>query len=68
MLEKLIFSKNYKLFQKALSEGEVSEDAIAFIANLGKVWHRGKLYGGQDNTDSNVSTDTIEKLLTKYKF
>lgn len=68
MLEKLIYSKNQKLFQAELSAGEVPEDAIAFIDNINKVWHRGKFYGGQDNTDSAVSTDKIEALLTKYKF
>jgi hypothetical protein len=46
MLNNFIYAKEKSLFENALNNGEVLDEAIAFIEDTKEIWNHGVTYGG----------------------
>lgn len=49
MLENFIFAEEKTLFEKELALGNVSQDAIAFIADTKEIWTHGTYFKCQQS-------------------
>lgn len=57
MLENFIYAKQKSLFEEALNNGEVLDEAIVFIEDTKEIWNHGTYFDGStfDSTDIEAS-------------
>ena len=51
MLNNFIYAKTKTLFEEALNNGEVLDEAIVFIEDTKEIWNHGQYYGSSGNLD-----------------
>ena len=61
MLENFIYAKEKSLFEEALSNGEVLDEAIVFIEDTKEIWNHGTYFDGSTFDPSNIE-ESIAKL------
>lgn len=61
MLENFIYSKRKSLFEKALNNGEILDEAIVFIEDTKEIWNHGTYFDG-----STVDLSNIEESIKSY--
>jgi hypothetical protein len=54
MLEKFIYAKEKSLFETALNNGEVLNEAIVFIEDTKEIWNHGTYFDGSTFDPSNI--------------
>lgn len=62
MLENFIYAKQKSLFEEALNNGEVLDEAIVFIEDTKEIWNHGTYFDG-----SKVDLSNIEEVISKIK-
>ena len=62
MLENFIYAKQKSLFEEALNNGEVLDEAIVFIEDTKEIWNHGTYFDG-----STVDLSNIEEVVSKIK-
>ena len=65
MLENFIYAKQKSLFEEALNNGEVLDEAIAFIEDTKEIWNHGTYFDGSKVDLSNIETSIQNILDTK---
>ena len=63
MLENFIYAKEKSLFEKALSNGEVLDEAIVFIEDTKEIWNHGTYFDGSTFDPSNLENYVTEEEL-----
>lgn len=68
MLEKFIYAKEKSLFETALSNGEVLDEAIVFIEDTKEIWNHGTYFDGSTFDSSNIeqSIQNISNTIADY--
>lgn len=56
MLENFIYSKEKSLFEEALNNGEVLDEAIVFIEDTKQIWNHGTYFSGESVDLSNIES------------
>lgn len=64
MLNNFIYAKKKSLFEEALNNGEVLDEAIVFIEDTKEIWNHGTYFDGSTFDPSDLE-DTIETKLDK---
>lgn len=62
MLENFIYSKNKSVFEEALNNGEVLDEAIVFIEDTKEIWNHGTYFDGSTVDLSNIE-ESIKSCL-----
>ena len=65
MLENFIYAKEKSLFEEALNNGEVLDEAIVFIEDTKEIWNHGTYFDGNAVDLSNVEK-SIQDITTNY--
>lgn len=56
MLENFIYAKEKSLFEEALNNGEVLDEAIVFIEDTKQIWNHGTYFSGESVDLSNIES------------
>lgn len=62
MLENFIYAKQKSLFEEALNNGEVLDEAIVFIEDTKEIWNHGTYFNGSTVDLSNIEA-SIENII-----
>ena len=65
MLEKFIYAKEKSLFEEALNNGEVLDEAIVFIEDTKEIWNHGTYFDGSKVDLSNIEA-SIQNIIDSY--
>lgn len=65
MLNNFIYAKQKSLFEKALNNGEVLDEAIVFIEDTKEIWNHGTYFDGSKVDLSNIEA-SIQSILANY--
>lgn len=65
MLENFIYAKEKSLFEEALSNGEVLDEAIVFIEDTKEIWNHGTYFDGSTFDSSNIEA-SIQNIIDSY--
>jgi hypothetical protein len=65
MLNNLIFAKRKSLFEKALNNGEILDEAIVFIEDTKEIWNHGVYF--DCSTFDHSSFESTEEWINKSK-
>lgn len=65
MLENFIYAKQKSLFEKALNNGEVLDEAIVFIEDTKEIWNHGTYFDGSTFDPSNIEA-SIQNITDNY--
>lgn len=60
MLENFIYAKQKSLFEEALNNGEVLDEAIVFIEDTKEIWNHGTYFGAIPAVNHGTSNTTFE--------
>ena len=68
MLENFIYAKRKSLFEEALNNGEVLDEAIVFIEDTKEIWNHGTYFDGSTFDSSNIeqSIQNISNTIADY--
>lgn len=66
MLNNLIFAKRKSLFEKALNNDEVLDEAIVFIEDTKEIWNHGTYFGDIPAVNHGTSNTTFELTPNVY--
>ena len=62
MLENFIYAKEKSLFEEALNNGEVLDEAIVFIEDTKQIWNHGTYFSGESVDLSNIES-SIQNII-----
>lgn len=65
MLENFIYAKQKSLFETALNNGEVLDEAIVFIEDTKEIWNHGTYFDGSTFDPSNIEA-SIQNIVDNY--
>ena len=64
MLENFIYAKQKSLFEEALNNGDVLDEAIVFIEDTKEIWNHGTYFDGNTFDPSNIE-ESIQNILNQ---
>ena len=65
MLENFIYAKQKSLFEEALNNGEVLDEAIVFIEDTKEIWNHGTYFDGKSVDLSDIES-SVQNVLSTY--
>lgn len=63
MLNNFIYAKQKALFEEALNNGEVLDEAIVFIEDTKQIWNHGTYF---DCSDKHITEENLNEVLSEY--
>lgn len=63
MLNNFIYTKKKSLFEQALNNGEVLDEAIVFIEDTKEIWNHDTYF---DCSDKHITDENLNEVLSEY--